>query len=109
MWVGWRGGGGGGGEEGVSGGLGLGWGGLGWWGRGRGGSKGLVIAHAQHSHTLPTHPHTHYTHSHTQDERSSRLEVYPFLQKVYLERILDRWGWLVAGGGYIHESRLIKN
>eukprot|EP00198_Chlamydomonas_reinhardtii_P008030 XP_001697367.1 predicted protein [Chlamydomonas reinhardtii] len=25
-----------------------------------------------------------------EDERSSRLEVYPFLQKVYLERILDR-------------------
>lgn len=25
------------------------------------------------------------------DERSSRLDVFPFLEKVYLERILRRW------------------
>jgi hypothetical protein len=31
------------------------------------------------------------------DERSSRLDVYPFLEKVYLERILRRWVFGSAG------------
>lgn len=32
------------------------------------------------------------------DERSARLpDLFPFLEKVYLERILDRWGGVQRG------------